>query len=96
MLSRSRAVRAALPARPASSAAGGPDRTGHFGPFGGKFVPETLMVALEEFEREFVAAKRDPAFRRELHTYLTQYAGRPTPLYFAKNLSRTLGRGIRV
>jgi tryptophan synthase beta chain len=73
----------------------GPDRTGHFGPFGGKFVPETLMAALDELETAFHRAQRDAAFRRELDSYLRQYAGRPTPLYFARRLSKALG-GIRV
>ena len=69
-----------------------PDRAGHFGPFGGKFVPETVMAALEELEHAYAQARRDPQFRRELRQLLTTYAGRPTPLYFAKRLSRTLGR----
>jgi len=69
-----------------------PDRTGHFGPFGGKFVPETLMAALDELERAFQHARRDPGFRRELSDYLTRYAGRPTPLYPAKRLSRAVGK----
>ncbi len=72
-----------------------PDATGHFGPFGGTFVPETVMAALEELEQAYAAARRDAAFRRELTTLLRQYAGRPTPLYFARRLSRTLG-DIRV
>ena len=74
----------------------GPDRTGHFGPFGGQFVPETLMGALGELECQFHAARHNPAFRRELTHYLRQYAGRPTPLYFAERLSRAIGRGIRI
>ena len=73
----------------------GPDRTGHFGPFGGKFVPETLMAALDELEQAFRRAQRDPGFRRELGHYLRRYAGRPTPLYPAARLSRALG-GIKV
>jgi len=48
-----------------------PTQTGHFGPFGGKFVPETLMAALEELEREYAQARRDPRFRKELAGYLT-------------------------
>ncbi len=71
-----------------------PDRTGHFGPFGGKFVPETLMAALDELERAFQQARRDPDFRRELSDYLTRYAGRPTPLYPAKRLSHAVGKAI--
>ena len=73
-----------------------PDRSGHFGPFGGKFVPETLMAALEELEQAFRAAQRDPGFRRELSAYLRDYAGRPTPLYHARRLSQSLGRGVRI
>src|SRR3990167_6970949 len=69
-----------------------PDRTGHFGPFGGKFVPETLMAALTELEHAYAQARRDPAFRRQLKTLLHDYAGRPTPLYRATRLSRAVGR----
>ncbi len=72
-----------------------PDRTGHFGPFGGKFVPETVMAALEELERAYASARRDPAFRRELRQLLASYAGRPTPLYCARRLSQALG-GLKV
>ncbi|MBI4004177.1 MAG: tryptophan synthase subunit beta [Candidatus Omnitrophica bacterium] len=68
-----------------------PDRTGRFGPFGGTFVPETLMAALTELEHAFAHARRDPTFQRELRELLAQYAGRPTPLYHAKRLSRALG-----
>ncbi len=73
-----------------------PDRRGRFGPFGGQFVPETLMAALAELEQEYRAARRDRRFRRELGTLLADYAGRPTPLYAARGLSRRLGRGLRV
>lgn len=72
-----------------------PDRSGHFGPFGGKFVPETVMAALEELEQAYAHARRDARFRRELSELLGQYAGRPTPLYQAKRLSRAVGR-VRV
>lgn len=65
-----------------------PDKTGHFGEFGGRFVPETLMTALDELERAYKKAKKDPAFQRELSYYLMEFAGRPTPLYFAERLSR--------
>ncbi|MCM8800471.1 MAG: tryptophan synthase subunit beta [Candidatus Omnitrophica bacterium] len=68
-----------------------PDKKGHFGEFGGRFVPETLMYALEELEKEYKKARRDKGFIQELNYYLKEYAGRPTPLYFAKNLSRYLG-----
>ncbi|MDD5005324.1 MAG: tryptophan synthase subunit beta [Candidatus Omnitrophica bacterium] len=72
-----------------------PDRYGHFGIFGGKFVPETLMPALKELEKEYLCCQKDRAFQKELYYLLTEYAGRPTPLYFAKNLSKYLG-GCRV
>lgn len=68
-----------------------PDRAGYFGDFGGRFVPETLIYALEELEGEYKKARKDKAFRKELDYYLREYAGRPTPLYFAGNLSRDLG-----
>ena len=68
-----------------------PDSLGHFGPYGGMFVPETLMPALKEVESAYLAAKADPAFQHELAGYLADYAGRPTPLYFAERLTRSLG-----
>ncbi|WP_287152633.1 tryptophan synthase subunit beta [Candidatus Solincola tengchongensis] len=64
---------------------------GHFGVFGGRFVPETLLAPLEELERTYAEAKEDPSFREQLSGYLRDYAGRPTPLYFAERLSRELG-----
>ena len=68
-----------------------PDSTGHFGPYGGRFVPEVLMAPIEELERAYLEARKDPAFQAELSELLRTYAGRPTPLYCAKRLSRTLG-----
>ncbi len=68
-----------------------PDATGHFGPYGGRFVPEVLMSPLEELERAYCEASGDPAFQAELADLLHHYAGRPTPLYYAKRLSETLG-----
>ena len=68
-----------------------PNKKGYFGGFGGKFVPETLMYALDELEREYGRAKRDRRFNQQLDYYLKEYAGRPTPLYLAKNLSKYLG-----
>jgi len=68
-----------------------PDATGHFGPYGGRFVPETLVVALEQLEREYERAQADPAFRRELDLALRQFAGRPTPLVEARRLSEAAG-----
>ena len=71
-----------------------PDKYGKFEGFGGKFVPETLMVALQELEKEYKKALRDAKFKRELGELLEVYAGRPTPLYFAKNLSKKTGAKI--
>ncbi|KUK32307.1 MAG: Tryptophan synthase beta chain [Thermoanaerobacterales bacterium 50_218] len=67
-----------------------PDESGHFGPFGGRFVPETLMPALRELEEAYREACKDPKFHQELDYYLRNYAGRPTPLYFAANLTACL------
>jgi tryptophan synthase beta chain len=74
-----------LPAVPSES------RPGRFGVYGGRYVPETLMAALTELEREYEIAKTDAAFQAELNALLTDYAGRPTPLYFAKRLTESLG-----
>ena len=68
-----------------------PNRKGYFGKFGGKFVPETLMAALDELEREYARAKSDKRFRKALNYHLKEYAGRPTPLYFAKHLTESVG-----
>jgi tryptophan synthase beta chain len=68
-----------------------PDRGGHFGPYGGRYVPEVLMAPIEELEKAYLAARDDAAFQSELAELLRTYAGRPTPLYFAKQLSETLG-----
>ena len=72
-----------------------PDDMGHFGPFGGRYVAETLMSALIELEKAYKAAKRDTAFRRELGAQLQDYAGRPTPVYFAQRLTEK-GGGARI
>ena len=72
-----------------------PDSTGHFGPYGGRFVPEVLMAPLEELENAYLWARDDLGFQSELADLLHNYAGRPTPLYFAKRLSETLG-GARI
>nr|WP_248484813.1 tryptophan synthase subunit beta [Tepidibacter aestuarii] len=64
-----------------------------FGKFGGQFVPETLMNALIELEREYIRAKEDEKFQNEYKYYVKEYSGRPTPLYFAKNLTEKLGGG---
>jgi tryptophan synthase beta chain len=68
-----------------------PDVHGHFGPYGGMFVPETLMSALNDLTAEYEKAKSDPAFQRELDGLLHDFAGRPTPLYFAERLTTDLG-----
>ena len=67
-----------------------PDAGGHFGPYGGRYVPEVLMSPLEELENAYAAARVDPAFDTELRGLLHHYAGRPTPLYFASRLSESL------
>ncbi len=72
----------------------GPDARGWFGPYGGRHVPETLMAPLEELEREFRRAWRDPAFRREFESQLRDYVGRPTPLDFAERFSQRVGARV--
>jgi len=73
-----------------------PDSSGHFGNiFGGRFIPETLMPAVVELAAAYKEAKRDASFRKELAYYLREYAGRPTPLYFAERLTQHLG-GARI
>ena len=68
-----------------------PDARSHFGPYGGRFVPETLMHPLQELEQEYLRAQKDPKFKHELNYYLKEFCGRPTPLYFAERLTRELG-----
>jgi tryptophan synthase beta chain len=68
-----------------------PDPSGHFGPYGGIFVPETLMAALEELQSVYSAAREDPEFQAEFRHHLAEFAGRPTPLYFAGRLTRHFG-----
>jgi tryptophan synthase beta chain len=68
-----------------------PTATGHFGPYGGVFVPETLMAALTELGEAYAAAKADPEFQGELARHLREFAGRPTPLYFAARLTEHVG-----
>ena len=65
--------------------------SGKFGKYGGKYIPETLAPAVEELETAYEKYKNEPDFRKELSYYLTEYAGRPTPLYFAKNLTKHVG-----
>jgi len=68
-----------------------PDAGGHFGPYGGKFVPETLLPVLEELERVYFEAKNSKKFRDELHILLNEFVGRPTSLYFAERLTEHIG-----
>jgi len=68
-----------------------PDAGGHFGPYGGRYVPEILMAPIEELETAYLAARDDAGFQAELAELMHTYAGRPTPLYFAKRLTETLG-----
>ena len=68
-----------------------PDKTGHYGKFGGMFVPETLMTPLLDLENAYKEAKADPAFQAELDDLLMNFCGRPTPLYFAERLTKQLG-----
>lgn len=72
-----------------------PDEMGHFGKFGGRYVSETLMPALLELERAYSEIRDDLKFKKELNYYLTEYAGRPTPLYFAGRMTKKLG-GARI
>ncbi|HEO8419204.1 tryptophan synthase subunit beta [Niallia sp. FSL W8-0635] len=68
-----------------------PDKRGHFGMYGGRYVPETLMQAVTELETEYKKAQQDPAFHEELNNLLKDYVGRETPLYFAENLTKYAG-----
>ncbi len=68
-----------------------PDKRGHFGMYGGRYVPETLMQAVTELETEYKKAQQDPAFHEELNNLLKDYVGRETPLYFAENLTKFAG-----
>ena len=72
-----------------------PDKHGHFGIFGGKYVPETLMAPLQELETVYLSIRKDPRFQSELRSHLKDYVGRPTPLYFAKTLTEEL-KGARI
>ena len=73
-----------------------PDKRGHFGPFGGRYVPEPLMPALFELEEAYRRFKRDRTFKKELDFYLKTYVGRPTPLYPARKLAATLGGHLKI
>jgi len=76
---------------PARALGRGPDPTGHFGPYGGRYVPETLMEPLRELEEAYAEARRDPAFGQELDRLLRDFVGRPTPLTLAERLSASSG-----
>ncbi|MBI4398367.1 MAG: tryptophan synthase subunit beta [Candidatus Omnitrophica bacterium] len=69
-----------------------PDSKGHFGPFGGRYVPETLIEALDQLTQAYLEIRKSPQFKKEVATYFSSYIGRPTPLYLAKNLTRHYGR----
>src|SRR5438093_1499914 len=68
-----------------------PDSRGHFGAYGGVFVPETLVSALDQLTAEYEKAKKDPQFRRDFEFYLREYVGRPSRLYYARRLSEQIG-----
>ena len=68
--------------------------TGHFGRFGGRYVAETLMPALDELERAYTEARADEAFEARLRDLLRNYVGRPTPIYFAPRLSEAVGARV--
>ncbi len=72
-----------------------PGPGGHFGPYGGRYVPEVLMAPIEELEKAYLEARQDPAFQSELDELLRNYAGRPTPLYYGRRLTESLG-GARI
>jgi tryptophan synthase beta chain len=83
------AAPAAAAGRPAAAAR--PDSAGHFGEYGGRYVPETMMATLDRLAAEYAQVKSDPAFRAELDGYLKHYVGRPTPLYLAERLTAHTG-----
>lgn len=70
---------------------GSPDRRGRYGPYGGRYVPETVIYALDELESFYRKCKSDPGFKKELNRHLAEYVGRPTPLYFAQRITEHLG-----
>ena len=80
-----------MPAAPETAVAAYPDALGRFGAYGGRFVPETLMDALDKLDAAYNEARRDPAFRAQLDDYLKHYVGRPSPLYFAERLTKLAG-----
>ena len=76
---------------PQMASAAVPDATGHFGPYGGTYVPETLMIAVHQLAEEYQHARNDPDFQRQLSYYLKEFVGRPTPLYYAQRLTELAG-----
>src|SRR3954467_2906411 len=78
-----------------SAAATASTAAGRFGPYGGRFVPETLMAALDQLAAAYEQAKADPAFQRQFDALMRDYVGRPSPLYFAERLTREAG-GARI
>src|SRR5438874_235169 len=78
-----------------ATAASLPDVHGRFGPYGGRYVPETLMEALRQLSEYYDQARDDPAFQKQFHHYLRTYVGRPSPLYFAERLTKEAG-GARI
>jgi tryptophan synthase beta chain len=85
----------ASPSASATNAIAADLRAGRFGPYGGQYVPETLMFALEQLSAAYAEARDDPAFQKEFHGYLRDYVGRPSPFYFAERLTRAAG-GARI
>jgi tryptophan synthase beta chain len=83
-----------MSAKPIAADVQAPDALGHFGPYGGRYVPETLVAALEALADAYDRARTDPAFQAELADLLRHYVGRPTPLYLARRLSERLGPRI--
>ena len=79
------------PTEPLESYRSGPDERGHFGLFGGRFVAETLMPLILDLESAYNAVRQSPDFQRDLDYFAAHYTGRPSPLYFAKSLTETLG-----
>ncbi len=81
--------------KPGSATSHMPDNTGHFGPYGGTYVPETLMGAVNQLAEEYERAQKDPEFHRQLEYYLKDFVGRPTPLYYAQRLTE-IGGGAKI
>ena len=79
----------------ANSLRSGPDDRGHFGQFGGRYVAETLMPLILDLEREYRAAKIDPAFAAQFDDLLEHYVGRPSPLYYAERLTEHLAKAAQ-